>query len=80
MSDEDKERYKGSWKIMRLRPDKLANAKKTAESVWESIQNPVDPQDIIDVTEGLKDVFYRENQVLGKRAGVFDDDREQFDE
>ena len=65
---------------MRLRPDKSANAKKTADSVWESITNPVDPQDIIDVTEDLKSFFYKEEQILGKRAGEFEDDRQDYDD
>lgn len=42
---------------MRLRPDKPANARRTADSVWESISNPVDTQEIIEVTEDLKSIF-----------------------
>ena len=57
LTKEDIEQFKGSWKIMRLRPDKPANSRRTAESVWESISNPVEPEEIIDVTEDLKSIF-----------------------
>jgi len=53
LSEEDVEKFKGGWKILRLRIDKGANALKTAHSVQESIDNPIEAEDLIGVTRGL---------------------------
>ena len=42
--DYENEIFKGSFRIMRFRDDKPANAKKTAISVWHSIKNPIEKE------------------------------------
>ena len=50
LTPQDYHQYKGSWRIMRTRPDKPANAKRTAASVWTSILNPISKEALIGVT------------------------------
>ena len=68
------ESLKGAWVIMRQRFDKDSNAIKTADSVMESIKNPVEAAVLIDISASLKDLYDTGFDGLGKRDRPEDDD------
>lgn len=74
LSADDRATHRGGWAVMRQRFDKDANALRTADSVLESIKNPVDAADLASITESLREQFCTDFAGLGKRGRPEDDD------
>ena len=48
--EDEKEELKGGWRYLRHRIERNEpNATKTAISTWESIQNPLEEDDLIEI-------------------------------
>ena len=69
--NEDESEMMVGWNILRQRTDKVANAIKTAESIIDTIRNPVEEPDLKDLLEDLADVTFGneggQDTELGKR-------------
>jgi hypothetical protein len=67
-------RFKGGWRFYKHRIERTdPNATKSAKSVWDSIQNGVEKEDLINVCNDIKDDIVPNPRKRSRESGDEDE-------